>query len=195
MEDIRWYPHSLWFANRLNSGLASNSVTSPAMSSQQFFFYYLLMCLLQAASVFMAKGLQWWIQNTHVYSQVEKRGYSRLENCSLTLQSKALNILPNRRVHWKLRTRRERSRSVYYFLVSARRTHSTYTQTYSKACHSERNTRYTDIHIEPTRTRSDDQVWRWGVSALWWSGWGSGPALCGIRVSPWHSQWSGENDR
>lgn len=24
---------------------------------------------------------------------------------------------------------------------------------------------------------------------------GSGPALCGIRVSPWHSQWSGENDR
>lgn len=38
MEDIRWYPHSLWFANRLNSGLACNSVTSPAMSSQQFFF-------------------------------------------------------------------------------------------------------------------------------------------------------------
>lgn len=24
---------------------------------------------------------------------------------------------------------------------------------------------------------------------------GSGPGLCGIRVSPWHSQWSGENDR
>lgn len=39
------------------------------------------------------------------------------------------------------------------------------------------------------------QVWRWGVRALWWSGWRSRHALHGIWVSPWLSQWGSENDR
>lgn len=39
------------------------------------------------------------------------------------------------------------------------------------------------------------QVWRWGVRALWWSGWRSRHAVHGIWVSPWLSQWGSENDR